>query len=721
MAITFNEETKIFYLESKNLSYAFKLHDGFPEHLYFGKKIGMDDISYTLSGGSNALFNFSPDGIPYELLAPEIVFYGSCDYREPTVHVINKNGDRLSELLYDGFDILEEKPRISNMPSLTGGETLVLHLRDKVTDFCADLYYTLYDDCDILSRRIVYKNTGKDDIILDRAYSFTLDLPSNNYKILSLQGSWCRERAPEITPLLRGVITIDSKRTSSSHTLNPFMGILSENATETSGEAIGVSLVYSSSFTLKAQGTHSGDAIISGGINDFDFAWKLEPGEILETPEAVIAYSSEGMGHMSRSLHDAFREHLVNKNYVYKKRPLVINNWEGTAFNFTEEKLKAIIDGVEGTGLDTFVLDDGWFGVRNNEKSGLGDWFVNTEKLPNGLKGISDYAHKKGFKFGLWFEPEMLNIDSDLYRAHPDFAIQTENRPHCTGRGGGQLVLDLTREDVRNYTADVVNKVIRENGIDYVKWDSNRFVTESVSKHLPVERQREFAHRYILGLYDLLDKIVLANPNVFFEGCSGGGGRFDPAMLYYFPQSWTSDNSDAQERTLIQYGTSFCYPLSSMSCHITKVPAFSGKRVTLLKTRADIAGLGAFGYELDSSSFTDEDRNDTKEIVDEYNEWNAELVLKGDLYRIDNPFESNFFSQAIVSKDKSKAILVCYQRTHIFNHFTKRFKMAGLDDNKTYYVPELDKCFKGSTLNNVGFVSNLRTDFATAKYHFIEK
>lgn len=717
MAIVFNEETKIFYLESKNLSYAFKLHDGFPEHLYFGKKIGMDDISYTLTGGSNALFSFSPAGVPYECLAPEIIFYGTSDYREPTVHVINKNGDRLSDLLYDGYDVLEEKPKISNMPSLTGGETLILHLLDKVTGFGADLYYTLYDDCDILVRRIVYKNMGTDPITLDRAYSFTLDLPSDKYRILSLQGSWARERSPEITPLVHGVITIDSKRTSSSHVLNPFMGILGENTTETSGEAIGVSLVYSSSYTLKAQGTHSGDAIISGGINDFDFAWILQPGEIFETPEAVIAYSSEGLGSMSRTLHDAFREHLVNKNFVYKKRPLVINNWEGTTFNFTEEKLKAIIDGVEGTGLDTFVLDDGWFGVRNNEKSGLGDWFVNTEKLPNGLKGISDYAHKKGLKFGLWFEPEMLNIDSDLYRTHPDFAIQSENRPHCAGRGGGQLVLDLTREDVRDYIVEVINKVIRENNIDYVKWDSNRFITESVSKHLPPERQREFAHRYILGLYNILDRIVLQNPDVFFEGCSGGGGRFDPAMLYYFPQSWTSDNADAQERTLIQHGTSICYPLSSMSCHVVAAKT----RQTSLKTRADIAGLGTFGYELDASSFTDEDRKNARETVDEYNEWNSDLVLKGDLYRIDNPFESNYFSQAIVSKDKTKAIFVCYKRVQVFNTFTKRFKMAGLDDNKTYYVPELDKCFKGSTLNNVGFPCNIRTDFTTVKYHFIEK
>lgn len=718
MAIIFNEETSTFYLESKNLTYAFKISAGYLEHLYFGKKIGRDDLSYTLTAGSNPLHSFAPHGTSYEFFAPEITFFGTGDYREPTVHVINENGDRLSELLYDGFDILDEKPLISNMPSMTGGETLVIHLKDAVTLFCADLYYTLYDDCDVLSRRIVYKNNGENKITLDRAYSFTLQLPDNNYNVLSLYGSWARERAIQKAPLVKGVITIDSKKTTSSNILNPFMAVLSEDATETNGMAVGVSLVYSSSFALKAQGTHRGDTIITGGINDFDFAWILEKGEKLETPEAVIAYSADGIGAMSRAFHDAFRNHLINKNFVFKKRPLVINNWEGTEFHFTEEKIKAIIDGATNTNLDTFVLDDGWFGVRENEKSGLGDWYVNTDKLPCGIKGISDYAHEKGFKFGLWFEPEMLNIDSDLYRAHPDFAIQSENRPHCAGRGGGQLVLDITRADVRDYIAEVINKVIRENGIDYVKWDSNRFVTESVSKNLPAERQREFAHRYALGLYDLMDKIILANPNVFFEGCSGGGARFDPAMLYYFPQIWTSDNSDAQERTYIQYGTSICYPLSSMSCHVTSPHR---RPTTTLKTRADIAGLGTFGYELDASSFTDEDRAQAREVVNEYTSWNADLVLNGDLYRIENPFESNYFAEAIVSKDKTKAILVCYQRTWIYNAHMKHIKMAGLDENKTYYVPELDKTFKGSTLLNVGFVMNLRSDFATVKYHFIEK
>ncbi len=722
MSIYFNDSTKTFYLENQSITYAFYVRDGgYLTHLYYGRKIDRDDISYTLTGGCNTLFSISSNGTPYEAIAPEITFFGTGDYREPTVHVKNENGDRLTELLFDGYDILKEKPTISGMPSLTGGETLVVHLKDSITLFQADLYYTVYDDADVIARRIVYKNGGDAPVRLDRAYSFMLQLPDREYKVLSLFGAWARERAVQVTDMLNGVITIDSKRTTSSHVLNPFIAVMGKNATEDQGDVYGVSLVYSSSFTLKVQGTHAGDTLVTGGINDFDFEWLLEAGEAFETPEAVIAYSSKGLGDMSRSFHDAFRNHLVNKNFVYKKRPIVINNWEGTAFTFDEQKLKDIVDGVENTTIDTFVLDDGWFGVRNDATSGLGDWdIVNKEKLPCGLKGISDYTHSKGMKFGLWFEPEMVSENSELFRKHPDWAIQAENRGRCHGRN--QLVLDITRKDVRDHIVDAVNTVIRENGIDYVKWDSNRFVTESVSLLLPKERQMEFSHRYALGLYDMLDRIVYGNPNVFFEGCSGGGGRFDPAMLYYFPQIWTSDNSDAQERTLIQYGTSMVYPASSMSCHVTASPSHSTARSTSLKTRGDIASMGAFGYELDASTFTDEDRENVKKQIEEYNTWNSDLVLSGDLYRLLDPFTSNYFAYALVSKDKKKAVLTAYRRVFYYNPRTMHVKMTGLDENKRYYVYELDKTLSGRTLMNVGLVPSFpHEDFATFKFHFEER
>ena len=721
MSIIFNESTKTFYLENGRITYAMRINAGHLAHLYFGAYIPCDDILYTVTGGSNPLYVVAPDGYIHEGNAPEINTFGNGDYREPTLHVQNDAGDRICELFYLSHEIVNKKPQISNMPSLDGGETLIIHMGDKVSDFYCDLYYTVYDDCDVIARRTVYKNGANTPVKLLRAYSFTLELPDKDYRALTLYGSWARERAVQITPMLNGVIQADSKRTSPSHTANPFMAVLAKDANENYGDVFGISLIYSSSFVLKMQGTHSGDTLITGGINDFDFSWTLEAGESLESPEVAIASSANGLGDMSRAFHDLFRDHLINKNFVRATRPIVINNWEGTGLDFDEEKLKAIIDGVEGTGINTFVLDDGWFGERNTFDAALGDWFVNKKKLPNGLSVIADYAHSKGIRFGLWFEPEMVSEKSELYKAHPDWAIHVDGREHSHGRD--QLVLDITRADVRDYIVEVINKAIRENKVDYVKWDSNRFVSGSCSALLPKEKQMEFHHRYALGLYDILDRIVYANPDVFFEGCSGGGGRFDPAMLYYFPQIWTSDNSDAQDRTLIQYGTSMVYPPSSMSCHVTASPNHSTKRSTAFGTRGDIAALGAFGYELDASTFTDEDRANAKAQIEEYNAWNADLVLSGDLYRIADPFNSNYFGQALVSKDKSRGVLVIYRRVFYYNAQMKHFKMAGLDENKNYYVKELNRVLSGKTLMNVGIVPTFSSsgDFATAKLHFEER
>ncbi|MBQ4043803.1 MAG: alpha-galactosidase, partial [Clostridia bacterium] len=598
-------------------------------------------------------------------------------------------------------------------------ETLVLHLKDAINGFAADLFYTVYDDSDVIARHIIYKNEGSSPVTLQRAYSFTLSLPGHDYEALSLYGGWAKERHIDRVPLHHGVTSIDSKRCTSSTQLNPFLALLSPGTTEASGEAIGFSLVYSSSWTLKAQGCDSGDTIVTGGIQDFDFAWKLEAGESFATPEVVIAYSTEGLGGMSRAYHDAFREHLINKRYVKQHRPLLINNWEGTYFNFDCDKLKAIVDAVEGTGIDTFVLDDGWFGKRDNDRSGLGDWVVNETKMVGGLKTVIDHVHAKGMKFGLWFEPEMVSEDSDLYRAHPDYAIGVPGRPHCYGRH--QLMLDLTRADVRDYIVGAVNKILDENEIDYVKWDYNRNVTEPYSLHLPADRQSEFAHRYALGLYDICERIVNGNPDIFFEGCSSGGARFDPAMLHYFSQIWTSDDSDAEERTFIQYGTSIVYPLSSMACHVSICPNHQTGRTVPFATRADIAHLGATGYELDTTTFTDEDRAAAAKQTEEYRAC-QDLILSGDLYRIDNPAEGNFFTEAVVAKDKSEAILVCYRRMGSVNNEIKRIRMQGLDPHKNYYVRELDRTLSGAALMNAGLVPKFaKGDFLSVKYHFEER
>jgi len=726
MAITFDKSTKTFYLDGKNTTYAFYINNvGYAEHLYYGKRIGHDFLLYTRahSFGSAEASHPGGDKTPgissYNRMGSEISFFGTGDYREPCVMVKNPEGDRLTELLYCGYDILEEKPRITGMPSMSGGQTLVLHLYDEVASFGADLYYTVYDDCDVIARRIVYKNDSADKKLLLRAYSFTMTLPGDGYDALTLYGGWAKERNVERTPLHHGVFSIDSKRAASSAVLNPFLAIMERRACEDFGEVYGISLVYSSSYVLKAEQTNDMGVLITGGINDADFSWQLYSGEEFETPEVLIAYSAEGIGGMSRELHDAMRNHLICKRFVRHSRPLLINNWEATYFNFDNEKLMAIADAVDGTGIDTLVLDDGWFGKREDDSSGLGDWVVNERKLQGGLKRIIDHVHSKGMKFGLWFEPEMINEDSDIFRAHPDYAIGAPDRERCYSRH--QFVMDLTRDDVRDYIVNSVNKILDENEIDYVKWDFNRNITEFFSFGRVPMLQPEFAHRYALGLYDICERIIEAHPSVFFEGCAGGGARFDPAMLYYFPQIWTSDDTDASERTLIQYGTSIAYPLSAMSCHVSAVPNHQVNRITPMKTRADIAHLGATGYELDTTLFTDEDISAVCEQVKEYKRIES-LILDGDLYRIDSPFEGNYFAEAIVSKDKKFAHLICYRNLNRMNDGVYRVKMKGLNPSKKYFIPEMNMILQGSTLMSVGIVPEFDCgDFVTVTYHFEEK
>ncbi|MBE6537398.1 MAG: alpha-galactosidase [Ruminococcaceae bacterium] len=726
MAIYFDKETKTFYLEGKSTTYAFFINNfGYAEHLYYGKKIHRDYLLFTRYGSTRSFVATLPglDNRPginsYSFMNPEISFFGTGDYREPTVHPRFETKDRLIQLHYHSYEILDEKPCISGMPSLDGEQTLVLHLYDEIKEFGADLYYTVYDDCDVIARRIVYINNSDSTVALERAYSFAMSLPSSDYDMISLFGGWACERQVERAALHHGVSSVDSKRATSSATLNPFIAIVDRDTTEKNGNAYGFNLVYSSSYVLKAERASGGEVIVSGGINDFDFEWKLEPGESFETPEIVIAYSSDGIGGMSREFHDAYREHLIPKKHVKSPRPILINNWEATYFNFTTEKICAIADAVEGTGIDTLVLDDAWFGKRNDDTSGLGDWYVNEKKLVGGLDAVINHVHAKGMKFGLWFEPEMISEDSEIFRAHPEYAIGAPDRKRCYSRH--QFAMDLTNKEARDYIVDSVNAILKKHKIDYVKWDYNRNVTEFFSGVLEAERQSEFAHRYALGVYDLFDRIVNANPDILFEGCSGGGARFDPAVLAYFPQIWTSDNSDAEDRTRIQYGTSLCYPLSAMSCHVSAVPNHQVGRSTKFDTRGDIAHLGATGYELDTTVFTDENRAQVKAQIQKYKGM-EELVLTGDLYRLDDPFNSNYFAFAIVSKDKSTAHLTCYRSLLHCNDHSHRVIMQGLDEKKEYYIPELNIIVHGSTLMSVGIpVPFAKGDFQTKTYTFEEK
>ena len=716
--ITFDEKNGIFYLENSRISYAFAvLECGLSEHLYFGRRVGRDLIrmDYPLRGRAhvirvpegNTLLN--PSKLPQEFCLPL-----AGDFFEPSLEFSDAMGRRRRDFAFDGYEILPEKPKLPGMPSLRGGETLAVRFASE--DLVLTLRYTIYEDADAVARSVVVENRGTAPVTLERVYSFAFSLPSDRYEAVYLHGASGAETHVARTPLDRGVFTVDSKCGLSSARLNPFLAVVHPQTGENAGEAWGVNLVYSGNFALKAEVQPTRILRVLGGLNEFDFRWQLGAGESFATPEAVLTYSAEGLSGLSRQFHDLYREKLLPERFAYKPRPVVINNWEGTRFLFTPEKLHAIIDHAAKAGVDMFVLDDGWFGKRDDDSSGLGDWFVNEKKMGGTLADLIRYTHDRGLRFGLWFEPEMVSEDSDLFRAHPDWAIRTPGV--STRRGRKQLVLDLTREEVRNHVAQTINRVLHENEIDYFKWDCNRDITDAFSAALPPERMGEFFHRYVLGLYDLFERIVNANPKVLFEGCASGGSRVDPGILAYFPQIWISDQSDAPARCRIQYGASLPYPLSSHSCHFTASPNRRAGHVTPPQSRADIAALGMMGFELDLSRPGAPSPEDMRRWIEAYRA-DEELVLRGDLYRLLSPYESNLFAEELVSKDRRRARVTVMLIMENFNEPYVRFFPMGLEEDAVYFVPELGRSALGRSWMYRGFELTFpQGDFNTLVFHF---
>ena len=720
MAIIVDKEKKLFYLNSKGCTYAFGINSlDLPEHIYFGASVGCDLEcgDYSQFGKAHTVMRRNAKGDIFDIscMPQEVHTAFAGDFGEPSLVLEFANGNRRSDLAYEGYEIFSEKPALDGLPGIREGETLCVYFGCKGVR--VTLNYTVSDKASVVIRSMRVENLSKDRVRINRAYSFALSLPNERWKAVYLSGGGGAETHWTETPLDRGILKLDSKRGTTSALMNPSAAFGLPETGENTGSAVGVNLIYSGSWAICAERTLNGLVRIGGGIHDFDFSWLLEPGESFQTPEAVLAFSDEGYSGLSRQFHDLYRESLLPKRFAKKPRPVVINNWEGTRFLFTPEKLKGIVARAAGTGIDTFVLDDGWFGKRDDATSGLGDWFVNEKKMGGPLKDLIDYTHSCGLRFGLWFEPEMVNRDSDLFRAHPDWAIQTPDEPALEGRN--QLYLDLTREEVRAYIADTVNAVIRSHEIDYVKWDCNRDVTEGYSLALPVERQKELMHRQVLGLYDLYRRIVEANPDVLFEGCSSGGSRYDPAVLYYFPQVWISDQSDAAARVKIQYGASLCYPLSSMSCHVTSSPNRRAKHITPFHSRANVAHLGATGYEFDMTKLSDDHLAQIPGQVAAYHA-DEELVLEGDVYRTLNPRDgTNYFGMCLVSKDKRRGKLTVMKLQQNFNEPEIRVYPAGLAEDTLYRVRELDAVRKGSSWMRFGIAPQFAEgDYETLVYHF---
>ncbi len=717
MSIYFDDGKKTFYLESKDITYAFRIHEsGFLQHLYYGKRIAREDLSHLphwVIRGHAAHTQRTDRSESLDDMLLECPVYGRSDFRESML-AFDCNGVRVGDFLYESHEILSAKPPVEGMPSLRGGETLAVVLKDRLRKLTVRLYYGVYENVSAIARRMEIVNEGEKAVQLDRAYSFALDLPDHNYQTVVLRGAHLRERYVDRKQLGYGVFVADSKFGVSSGQMNPFMALVRKDTNEEQGIAYGFQIIYSGNFALKAEVGQSGTTRIVGGVNDYDFAWSLGVGERFSTPEGVLVYSDEGLGGMSRAFHDLYRDYLFPERFAKSPRPVVLNNWESTEFDFTGEKLCELIESASGTGIDTFVLDDGWFGARNGETAGLGDWVINQTKIVGGFKKIIDCAHAHGMKFGLWFEPEMVNFDSDLYRTHPDWIIHVDGVEPCIGRF--QVVLDLTRKEVRDYLVESMSKILSENEIDYVKWDMNRSITENYSAHLK-ERGKEFAHRYVLGLYEILDRLTTAFPHLFIEGCASGGCRFDPAMLAYCPQIWTSDNSDAYSRTIIQHGTSMCYPLSSMSCHVSVCPNRQTGRVSPYASRTAIAHLGATGYELDPTKLTKEEYDQIEGDIREYRAI-EDLVLTGDLYRLANTVDDELFAQLLMAKDKSKGVLTIMKPLYVANGEPIRIYPKGLLEDATYRVEELNLTLQGSTFMNAGIIVYMPWgDYQTKVFH----
>ena len=645
--------------------------------------------------------------VPQELHTP----YGG-DFYEPSLVVEYANGNRRSDFRYTGHHIFAEKPALPGLPSVREGQTLALYLEAKGIKLT--LFYTVSDKASAIVRSMQVENCGASSVQLSRAFSFAISLPQAPWQAAYPAGYGKAESHWHQAALARGTFTLDSKRGATSAAVNPSLAFGLPETDENSGIAYGINLVYSGSWALKAETIPTGLVRLMGGINDFDFSWLLEPGETFRTPEAVLAWSDEGYSGLSRQFHDLYRESLIPKAFVKKSRPVVINHWEDTEFDFNGEKLRRIISKMESTGVDTFVLDDGWFGKRDDDSSGLGDWFVNEKKLGGSLKDLIAFAHSKGMKFGLWIEPEMISRDSDLYRTHPDWAVQTPDEEALEGRR--QLVLDLTRQEVREYIADRINSIIRSHDLDYVKWDYNRDITEGYSLALPPHRQKEFMHRQMLGTYDLCRRIVEGNPHILFEGCASGGSRYDAAMLYYFPQIWVSDMTDAPARARIQYGASLCYPLSSMSCHVTTSPNSRANHFVTMQARADIAQLGATGYEFDTTKLAQEELSQIAQQVADYHR-DEHLVLEGDLYRLTAPTEdSNLFAVMQVAKDKKSAKLTAMR---FADQPAEALYPRGLDAEKIYFVEQLRQTGTGKAWMEQGIAPTFPAgNNQTVTYHF---
>ncbi|WP_167957109.1 alpha-galactosidase [Anaerosporobacter faecicola] len=729
MAITYFDDSKSFKLDTVNTTYMIAIVDEekFIGHVYYGKRVSDQNLNYLLR-------TEEPPFVPsknnrdrssfYDSFPMEYATHGIGDYRESAMKLRTEQGYSAGKLSYVTHTITNGKEKLQGLPATFGDEedcmSLSIICEEEFTGIQVILHYSVFEKEDVITRDVQLVNKTGKPVFVEKVFSCCLDFDGKYYDMITLHGSWARERHIQRRAVGLGKQGVASIRGESSHQDHPFLALCSKEATEDFGEVYGLNFVYSGNFLAQAEESQFGMTRVVMGIHPEEFRWLLKDGDLFQAPEVVMTYSCKGIGQMTRNFHNMYRRHLIRSKYKNMERPILINNWEATYFNFDKQKLIDIAKEASKLGIEMLVMDDGWFGNRYDDNRALGDWFVNEEKIEGGLKSLVDEVNALGMKFGIWFEPEMISPESQLYKEHPDWAIQIEGKPITLSRN--QYVLDISRQEIRDYIYGLVKNILSSANIAYVKWDMNRQLTNLGSKFMNCEQMGEISHRYVLGVYEMMERLTKDFPDLLLENCSGGGARFDAGMLYYSPQIWCSDNTDAIERLEIQRGTSMVYPLSTMGAHVSDCPNHTTGRVTPFMTRGHVALAGTFGYELDVTKISEEDKACIPEQIALYHKY-AKLIQSGDYYRIANVAEERYYDcYEVVAADKSEALITYVQVMNVANSHSRRIRIKGLEQDALYEWEENGLVQTGAAYENAGIlIPSLWGDYQSILIHLIRK
>ena len=713
-------------LDTESTSYVMAIlpDDGYVGHVYYGPLLPDDDIRYLLR----------TDEVPapsvrkrekcsfLDFFSMEMPGNGTGDFRDGCIEILDENGHSAVELKYGSHRIYNGKPALEGLPATFADDdecmTLELHLVDDIAHIEVVILETVFEGSDAIARSVKVINNGTAPTKLTKIYSTCIDVDDRDFRFLTLHGSWARERCKDISDIGYGISSVGSIRGESSHQEHPFCALVSSDVSQDNGEAYAFNFVYSGNFTAQVEKSQFDSIRMTMGINPRNFTFVLKEKESFQAPEVVMTYSDNGLGKMSRCYHDLFRDHLIRSKYKDIERPILINNWEATYFDFDTDKLISIAKEASKVGIEMFVMDDGWFGHRNNDDSSLGDWKVNEKKLPGGLKRLADEINSLGMKFGIWFEPEMISPDSDLYRQHPDWAIQVPGREPSQARC--QYVLDLSNPEVCDHVYEEVAEILRSANIEYVKWDMNRQLCDIGSAYLGKDEQGELCHRYVLAVYKMQGRLISDFPDILLENCSGGGARFDAGMLYYSPQIWCSDDTDAIERLSIQEGTALAYPLSTMGAHVSVCPNHTVGRNTPFETRGDVALAGTFGYELDITKLSKEEHDEIPVQTAKYHKYHG-LISSGDYFRIASYSDNHLYDcYEVVSKDRSESLVTFVQVMGRPNMHSMIIHIPGLDPERLYRIEGEERVYHGRTLDKAGIpIIPMTGDYVSKLIHII--